>query len=205
MDEAIQSVLFIGKECQVFKLPPRTSSSGYKAAEWESSLLWTGRLRVIENLNSESQGSGTCEIRMEDGQTGELFATAPYDGPKGKSVEPVLDSSRYFVLAVVDPSNGRRAFLGMGFPERSDAFDFQVALQEWTRRKENTEEPSSTEPSPHAPNESKAKDFSLKDNETISISIGGRSSKPRQKPAATSGGAIPFLPPPPSAKDVRGR
>jgi hypothetical protein len=50
-----------------------------------------------------------------------VFAKTMYD-PNRPSVEAVLDSSRYFVIRVED--DGRKAYIGMGFLERSESFDF---------------------------------------------------------------------------------
>ena len=149
--DEIQSVLWLGRECMVFKvrwdarwdrmvggcardaaswalrapcastlphnqLPPRANVNvGVKAADWESNLIWRGRIRILETTTEGSEDeetAGRCEIRLEDAETGELFANAPY-AVDGKAIEAVLDSSRYFVLAVVDPASGQRAFLGL--------------------------------------------------------------------------------------------
>lgn len=87
---------------------------------------------------------------------GELFAQAPVKEYPGIAVETVSDSSRYFVLRIQDDSGegvnmsvlylsffpvrkrhmraclsaGRSAFIGVGFGDRGDAFDFNVALQD---------------------------------------------------------------------------
>ena len=54
-----------------------------------------------------------------------VFAKTEYD-PARPSVEAVLDSSRYFVIRVED--GGRKAYIGMGFAERTDSFDFSKCL-----------------------------------------------------------------------------
>lgn len=60
---------------------------------------------------------------------GELFAACPIDSYPSTAVENVSDSARYFVLRIKDES-GRTAFIGIGFVDRSDSFDFNVALQD---------------------------------------------------------------------------
>lgn len=118
----------------MYQVPARTTVSGYKAADWNvEQFIWKGRLRVLEI-------GDRCDIRLEvccggkeekgvadrkDSSTGELFAQVSYASPWNQ-VEPVLDSSRYFVLRV-EGDGGKRAYIGMGFAERGDAFDFQVS------------------------------------------------------------------------------
>ncbi|OAJ39021.1 hypothetical protein BDEG_22901 [Batrachochytrium dendrobatidis JEL423] len=106
-----------------------SDSNQTRASEWDTTqFLWSGRLRVIA-VGDE------CALHLEDPVTGELFAKCPYD-LEGTAVEPVIDSSRYFVIRVVDPTSGSHAFLGLGVAERSWAFDLNVALQDHTNLKE---------------------------------------------------------------------
>ncbi|KAL8207682.1 UNVERIFIED_CONTAM: hypothetical protein K2H54_060636 [Gekko kuhli] len=78
---------------------------------------------------------GTCAhtrpLQRDAGAAGawELFAQAPIDQYPGIAVETVTDSSRYFVIRIQD-GNGRSAFIGIGFGDRGDAFDFNVSLQD---------------------------------------------------------------------------
>ncbi|KAH7343297.1 adaptin ear-binding coat-associated protein 1 NECAP-1 [Rhizoctonia solani] len=199
-DDDIESILFICREVMVFKVPARQSNAGYRAAEWGDlgSPLWKGRMRIIE------RNSG-CSILLEDLQTGEVFAQAPYD-VTGLSVEAVLDSSRYFVLRAED--QGRKAYIGLGFAERAESFDFNVALQDYTKRQKALLNPETNEgdtASPHIPSGPK-KDYSLKEGQTFSINIpggrGGTSSKP-QPTSDSFGAAMPLLPPPPKGPSRR--
>ena len=124
-EEDYEATLLVVSTVYVYRIPPRPSAQGYKAGDWpDSDLIWQGRLVVVERGEQ-------AVIRLVDAQSGAAFAECP--GAPG-SVEPVLDSSRYFVLRVEDPATKRHAFLGMGFQERSEAFDFNATLQDHDRR-----------------------------------------------------------------------
>ncbi|KAI0053908.1 adaptin ear-binding coat-associated protein 1 NECAP-1 [Auriscalpium vulgare] len=230
VNDEIESILYIAREVSgtftllashaaelipralVYRIPPLKTNEGHRAGDWGdlAAPLWKGRLRIIEKGND-------LTINFEDGTTGALFAKAPYDAGK-PPVEAVLDSSRYFVVRVED--NGRKAYIGMGFVERSDSFDFNVALQDYGKRvRARLNPPSPTEETSSAPSGPK-KDYSLKEGQTFSISIPGRGSTTKQSgqldtnllggvklanasSSSSGGGAFPLLPPPPSAPKRR--
>ena len=75
---------------------------------------------------------------MLDVESGELFAECPLpkDAKVATVVEPVIDSSRYFVLRVEDEATRRHAFLGLGFRERDAASDFKLAVQEQQQQRD---------------------------------------------------------------------
>ncbi|KAI0848118.1 DUF1681-domain-containing protein [Daldinia vernicosa] len=219
--DAIQRVLFVASPVHVYNIPPMVPGKGHVAATWtgegsEDRQIFTARMRVIEtaipvpgNNNNDGDGDGDEQVKtdiiLEDASTGQLFAAAPYTA--AAVVEPVSDSSRFFALRVQDDA-GRKATLGVGFEERSEAFDFGVSLQEaqktlgWggqaggkkpavERRKDGAAE--------------KQRDLSLKEGETITVNLPGRFGRrkpepPPQQGSGNDGGLSSFsLPPPPSS------
>ena len=210
--DVIQRVLFIGPKVHIYQVPPLTSTKGYMAASWTADpkrlILEGARLRVIETAVPAADGKETVttNILLEDGQSGELFAGAPYTA--AAVVEQVLDSSRFFAIRV-QGEGGRKAVLGVGFEERSEAFDFGVSLQE-VRKVQGLDKDASIRKGPvksAPPPLPEKKDFSLKEGETITLNIGGKGRRSDKSPSnalpAPSGASLPFLPPPPSAQDVK--
>ncbi|EDL80962.1 NECAP endocytosis associated 2, isoform CRA_b [Rattus norvegicus] len=125
-------------------------------------------------------------------RTGPLFP--------GTAVESVTDSSRYFVIRIED-GNGRRAFIGIGFGDRGDAFDFNVALQDhfkWVKQQCEFAKQAQN------PDEGPKLDLGFKEGQTIKINIAnmrkkeGAAGAPRTRPA--SAGGLSLLPPPPGGK-----
>eukprot|EP00128_Syssomonas_multiformis_P014794 Colp12_sorted_trinity150504_noHs@27391 len=189
-----ETTLFVRPEVFVYRLPPRVTNKGHKAAEWDlTNPMWSGRIRVTAK-------GPTATIRLEDKNNGDLFAQSPIEDWPSAAIEQVLDSSRYFVLRITDPRSGRNAFIGAGFQERSDSFDFNVALQDhfkWVHKvKDEAAHPVQQDTGPHV-------DYSLKAGQTITVSIGKKGAdgekRERPKPSAAAGGITPLLAPPPSA------
>jgi len=123
-----------------------------------------------------------CEIRLEDPATGELFAACfVLPGQRESAVETVLDSSRYFVLRIED-GRGKHAFVGLGFNERNEAFDFNVALSDHEKyvKREQEKETAGEESGGGEIDIHPAVNRRLKEGETIRITV-------KNKPSTGSG------------------
>lgn len=224
-DSAIQRVLFAHTPVHIYGIPPLTSNAGFSASTWTSPTrptaqhIFTARLRILETSISSSdqhqhqqqqQGKLKCDLVLEDPNTGDLFAAAPYTTPA--VVQQANDSSRFFAVRVAG-EGGMKATLGMGFEDRSPAFDFGIALTE-ARKVLGMETPNSGSPSGagraaqllQKQREADSKrDFSLKEGERIVVNVPGR----RQRPAADAGlsgssgsdtaALFSIAPPPPAA------
>lgn len=95
-----------------------------RASEWNLDAPdWACRLRLIAVGKK-------CFIKLDEKNTGQFFGQCPIENYSSDAVEPVSDSSRYFVLKLVNEESGRAAFVGIGFIDRSDSFDLNVALQD---------------------------------------------------------------------------
>ncbi|TVY42730.1 Adaptin ear-binding coat-associated protein [Lachnellula occidentalis] len=217
--DAIQRILFIAPSVHVYNIPPLTSTKGYVAATWTADnnkrQIFTARLRILETAipTPNNEESVKTDILLEDPSNGQLFAAAPYTA--AGVVEQVLDSSRFFAVRV-EGEGGRKAMLGVGFEERSEAFDFSVALQEVRKTLgfDDNGQAGGKKGSKEKEKIQEKKDFSLKEGETITVNIGGRGRRNQHKANQLSGDSSAFslppppggsslLPPPPSAQDVR--
>eukprot|EP00890_Picochlorum_soloecismus_P002645 jgi/Picsp_1/3381/NSC_06219-R1_protein len=134
--ESITIALFSCDLAYVYRVPP-AGTSGHRAETWDvSTWLAEVRVRVFRN------GLDDAYIHLEDPEKGELWAECPVIFPLHTCVERVIDSSRYFVIRVVDRDTGNHAFIGLGFRDRDSATDFFAALidhQGYLERKERAE------------------------------------------------------------------
>jgi hypothetical protein len=194
----------------VYAIPPTATHAGHRADSWNVE-KWLKAVRVKVTVKGDRG-----HIKLDDAETGELFAECPLprDVPVSTVVEPVVDSSRYFVLRVEDEATRRHAFLGLGFRQRDDASDFKLAVQEHQNRSDREKdaeasrlayerdvaEKRKTQLAAGIEGPTRLHDFSLKGN--IRVAVPGSGGKPgaEKKRASTPETAAPrTLAPPPFA------
>ncbi|CAF1102950.1 unnamed protein product [Didymodactylos carnosus] len=200
-DGSYESIGLVKPEVYVYVIPPRQSTTRkHRAADWKlDQPNFICRLKII------SKGD-QCLIRLEDRNTGQHFATCPVESYPSIAVENVEDSTRYFVIRVQN-DNGQQAFLGMGFNDRSDSFDFNVALQDHFKYLKQAKQIEQEQKHPETIVDQHPKlDLSFKEGQTIKINLksGATGNEAERKPGVvkknvTSGkdNNIALLPPPP--------
>ena len=193
-------------EVFIYRVPPLATANGYRADEWGlANPLMTGALRVV-------QRGDDCFIRLFGGAgKDELFATCPLRivtdaGGATKSVEAVIDSSRYFVLRCED-ARKRAAYIGVGVRDREASFSLKAAIgdfESYVRRHRAADDSAlrgSTDALSRASLGASAADAKttasadLSITGTITVNMGNGEGRRAKKAAATGLG---LAPPPPS-------
>lgn len=197
----MERIVCIVPKVFAFRVPPAESSGGYRASKWPKEPMWSGRLRVVQQSTPGSDGMVVGEdklvVQLEHLDRPGLFASCPVEAEH--TVEPVTDSSRYFVLRIV-ADNGRHAFIGIGFNSRDEAFEFKVALQDNEKgsgSKQRAEEYLDSLPSA---------DFALPEDGMIKVNLKSKKKdkkKDKKKKSAGASGAPLALPPPPKKGEPR--
>mmetsp|Transcript_27252 Transcript_27252/g.38327 ORF Transcript_27252/g.38327 Transcript_27252/m.38327 type:complete len:293 (-) Transcript_27252:206-1084(-) len=226
----LQQRLLKTDEVFVYRIPPMKTSSGHRAEDWELAKPLETCSLIVEIIDDALYCKFFAEKPKQGGPDGAtepaLFAQAKIklddDVPYiNHWVEPVVDSSRYFVIRISDGTGKRQAHIGIGFRERDDASNFRMSLQEYENslRKEKEAEqmhqayeeeiqtnPDSKEESDGSSSGPTASKLSLKEGEKLHINLKG--SKPRREtPKKSGGGGGPVLlkkppKPPPSSDEI---
>lgn len=181
------------------QIPPKRTAMGHRAEHWNVD-RWIQEVRV----KVVSQGDA-CKVVLVDKESDELFAVAPI--PPGISidvvVEPVLDSSRYYVLRVEDTCDGRtrHAFLGIGFRHRPHSSDFSAAMYEHRRFLQKKAEAEKMAEAWEVQEQRSPVDYSIHGSITVNVSNTTVSTR-KLSDTKTTGlfvgrGGIMDIPPPP--------
>jgi len=111
-------------------------------------------------------------IVMRDMKSKELFAECIVEDEE--TVVDTIDSSRYVVMKLKDPASGRVAMLGMGWQERSNAYDFKATLKDHQRRmkfrKHRQQQPRQ-----------QTRDYNIAPDQKITLNFKKKNGKPKSK------------------------
>jgi len=186
----IERTLLVKSEAFVYKIPPQTKAAGWKANDWNLDKPdWKGKLRLT------ARGK-TAEIKLVESSSGKLYAACQIETYPGPAVQSVADSSRYFVIKVVEGE--KTAYLGLGFADRADSFDLNTHLHDHFKGilTEDRIEQEKEEPPEKL-------DLALKEGETIKVSINiprkNRTKSPGSRAGAGAGMSLPKPPGPAGA------
>lgn len=178
--------LQLAEEVYVYKIPPLKSAGGHRADDWNladplktCSLLVEQHgdvllllFRFLQNPDDPTSITDFAKTKINlaaDSTTDKKLSLEYF-------VESVVDSSRYFVVRIVDEKSGREAHVGFGFREREEATDFREALN-YYQKSIRREEEAALAMKQFEESDSNKLDLALGEGQKIHISLGGKSSK----------------------------
>lgn len=182
VDEIEYTLLSIPR-ASAFNISGGSSASEHRASDWKES-VWQGRCRVV--------GKGKIlTINLVDARSDEIFARCVVpNGDHEKYIQATSDSTSYFVLKI--PNGPLHYFLGFGFEDRADAFSFSSCLLDFKAG-------LGTSSDVHLP-AIPAHDFSMKEGETITVNLKGKSAQRDRKTHGVDdtdvGSRLSLAPPP---------
>ncbi|EDR28773.1 adaptin ear-binding coat-associated protein, putative [Entamoeba dispar SAW760] len=151
MSNSGETILLSIKQCMLFKIIGKDGQVKKNAADWQQSdFLWSGRCLVTRSPEH-------CIVKFVENNDIEFCSCIVSDN----SIQNVNDSSRYFILKVNEINGGRKATVGLGFVDRSNAFDFSAVLQD-IERKMNKKDSTQVD-------SVQTDNYILNDGETISL------------------------------------
>eukprot|EP01083_Nonionella_stella_P018257 50939_1 len=115
-------------EVFIYHIPPMRSADGHRAEDWNlAKPLATCSLLVARrdndlciNIMAERPKPGAPSGAVESYLFAQSNIRVDLSNPSHKIehwVVPVVDSSRYFAVRIIDLKSGREAFIGVGFRE----------------------------------------------------------------------------------------
>ena len=187
----IHQKLFHVNNVYFYQIPPAMSSTlEPRASSWNPERpFMTGSLSIVQQ-----DTTALIQLYEPPHLTLDLILLAQASISLTKSnqelktvVQDVVDSSRYFVIRVEDIKTTRHAFLGIGFPDRADAFTFKATLHDFIKGQVRAYKAS------HMPSEQKER-YRLGKGEMIHITLEKKVKKERRKSREDQGCRL--LPPP---------
>lgn len=162
-----------------------------------------GKLKIIEK--------GSLAVILLLDEKNQLFAVCPVNDEG--AVDRTVDSGRYFILRIENKEGKRyimisvvyrlyqisifRAFIGIAFNERNDAFDFNVTLSEYKAQRDREKQADLLDVTGASSLSAPLRDLTLKEGEKVKINIATTTG--RRKDKATVGSSAGGLLPPPGS------
>ena len=147
-----ESLILCIDQCMLFRITLPNNEIKRNAGEWaQSDFLSSGKLMIFRDISG-------FFIKIIDDNSNELCRVNSLK----QNVEPVNDSSRYFILHITEANTHRNAIVGLGFTDRQSAFDFTASLQEIERRNDHRERNQNE-------GNDNVNDYILRNNEMITL------------------------------------